>query len=274
MAVGARGMSRVFRCALVVMLLACAAPVSAAPVWVTGGFTSFSGVVGSDFQFDTLINGDVVCPDAGCGIGIGAANVVFGSPAGQVDFFTTDFGSPAIANQLVFTPAQPQDVVKGQEFLLGTLSYTNGIWFTDPEFGFSLTTHSDDPDLAGFELVDTVHLFITTNLPTNTPDFNADFVYLKNLTTLGSVRAYELADSPNGSNRVTVDVFGTINSLHLTRFANAQGGGFIDAGVNAEPTPAPAPVPEPATIALLAAGLASMARLQRSVGRGVGRATA
>ena len=43
-------------------------------------------------------------------------------------------------------------------------------------------------------------------------------------------------------------------SLDLTRFANARGGGFIDPGVDATPTPT-TPVPEPGALALLGAGL-------------------
>jgi MYXO-CTERM domain-containing protein len=92
-------------------------------------------------------------------------------------------------------------------------------------------------------LADTLRLTITPNQVTHTPGQNADFVWFENASGLGSIRAYELEDSPNGSNTVTLELHGRISSLDPTAFANATGGGFIHPSVE--------PIPEPAGLALL-----------------------
>jgi len=230
------------------------APTQATPVTVTGGFTSFSGTVGAGGQFETLLNGVVVCPDAGCQEAIGNLNLIFASPVDSVDFRNSSFGSPNEPNLVSFTPAPAQDVSLGQEFLLGTFTYRNGIWFTDPTFGFTLITQSSDPILDGHVFSDSLHMTITGNLTSNTPVQNADFFKFVGREDLGSFRAYEITDSPTGSNVVTADFYGRIDSLIPTRFANAQGGGFLHPSVGA------LPAAEPGTLALLAVGLGMIAR--------------
>jgi hypothetical protein len=224
-------------------------PTQATPVTVTGGFTSFSGAVGAGGQFETLINGAVVCPNAGCQEIIGDLSLAFGSPVASVDFRNSTSGSANEPNLVMFTPAAPQDVILGQEFLLGTFTYRNGIWFTDPTFGFTLTTSSSDTSLDGQVFSDSLHLTITGNAASNTPEQNADFLSFVVRSDLGSVRGYELSDSPNGSNIVTADFYGRIGSLIPTRFANAQGGGFLDPSVGV------LPAAEPGTLALLGIGI-------------------
>jgi hypothetical protein len=232
----------------------------AAPVTVDMHLNSFTGDVGSDFQFVTYFDQgtgpQVVCPDAGCNPGIGVANVALAGGS-QIEFWSSTFGVDSTHNFIQFVSSGENDAELGEEFLLGTLTYTNGIWFTDPEFSVTFTTSSLDPAFNNFTWTDTIHLEITTNLDTNTPEQNADFIHLVTLPTLGSIRAYELADTPINSNSVTVEVYGTINSLHLTRFANATGGGFLDPGIDPQPTPTNT-VPEPGTLALLSAGLAGL----------------
>ena len=87
------------------------------------------------------------------------------------------------------------------------------------------------------------------------------------LTALPSIRAYELADSPNGSNSVSVDLFGKFGSLDLTRFDNVTGGGFLDVSLTSDlggpPPPPPPSVPEPATLTLMGAGMIGLAAVRR-----------
>ncbi|MEW6684216.1 MAG: choice-of-anchor K domain-containing protein [Nitrospirota bacterium] len=256
---------------------------NAVPVSVIGGFTSFSGVVGAGGSFVTTINGSVVCPESGCDTTFGDDSFPFTSippftsPISTVEFGnstlsgfsgTTPVYTPQTPNLLSFAPAAPQDVIAGQEFLLGTFTYANGIWFTDPTFGFSLTTVSSDPALNGQVFSDSLRLTITPNDFVNqTPDQNADFISFLGRPDLGSARAYELADSPTGSNLMTFDFYGRIGSLIPTRFDNAAGGGFLDPGVAIEPTPR-ASVPEPGTFTLMLSGLVGVLAYRRTICRG------
>jgi hypothetical protein len=234
---------------------------AASPVAVVGGFTGFSGLVGSSTGFETIIDGVSVCPPAGCGTGFGSLSYSFGAPLSAFDFYTALSGVPNTKNELAFTPAPAQDVGVGEEFLLGTFTYSNGIWLTDPEFTFELTSVSSDPALDGFVFSDTLHLSITSNEVTATPQQNADFVWFLGAPRLGSARAYELGDSPTGGNTVSWELYGMISSLDVTEFANATGSGFL------YPTVLPIPEPGCATLLLAAAAAAAQRARRRSAGR-------
>jgi hypothetical protein len=234
-------------------------------------FTGFSGAVGSDTQFTTFFYDGAsllsVCPDAGCGTGIGPLNKAL-SGTSYFEFWESDaFGGGAqTRNGIQFVSAE-QDVVKGQSFKLGSITFSNGIWFTAPAISVIFQSHSTDPALNGFIWNDTIELGITPNdFVHNTPEQNADFIYFDNLRSLGSIRAYELKDSRiPGDNTVTVDLYGAISSLDLQRFANASGAGFIDPSIALAPTVSAAP--EPPTLALLATGLAGLLLALRRHGR-------
>jgi hypothetical protein len=228
------------------------APVSAVPISVTGGFTSLNSTV---FGFgQTLVNGSVVCPDAGCQVAFGTANITFGTPLQSV-VFENSMNEP---NSIGFTPAPSQEVTgtgPSNTFLLGTLTFTNGTWNGDSTFGFELMTDSLSPSFDGQTLIDTLQLLLTPNDFVNgTPEENADLVYFSGNSVIGSARAYEIQDSPTGSNMFSVDVLGYIDSLHLGAFINPSGGGFVDPGIDLAPTPTS--VPEPSTLALFCAVLA------------------
>jgi hypothetical protein len=256
-------------------------------VIVTAGITSFRGVVlGSNVTNIDWCGtatcsgpGQQVCPDivnGGCAAGFGEANLAIGLDPATNTTATVVFqvaGNPP-ANALSFTAnsglnGAPMSVDPTAEFKLGSLTFANGLWSGPADFGFSIfandTTTGVLHTFTGF-----LHLDLTPNSITATPDQNADFVYLTNASgtalidpltnaTLPSLRAYELTDSPNGSNTVTADLYGVFGSLDPTRFANATGGGFLDTSLTTTPGGPPTnQMPEPATIVLLLAGLLSI----------------
>jgi hypothetical protein len=235
------------------MALVCglAPSAEAALVSVTGGFTSFSGTVGSG-QFVTTLNGTTVCPDAGCDQTIGTANVAYTTPVAGIDFRESQFGTLQTPNFVGFTPAAAQNVVAGDEFLWGTFTYTNGTWFDNPTFGFTLASVSADPTLNGHTFTDSLLVTITTNdFVNNTPAQNQDYISFVGRSDLGTFPVYELQDSPTGGNTGTIDLYGRIGSLIPTRFANPMGSSSF------------APVPLPGAVWLLGSGLLGLVGVGR-----------
>jgi hypothetical protein len=129
----------------VVVCLALSAASAQESVSVSGGFTSFSGVIlGNNTAY---INGAPYCPDAGCNVAFGPATVTFLTPQLSLDFFNKQGSFEDIHNLVQFTPAPAQSVSgKGVPFLLGTFTIANGVWSGDADFGFSLTTSSTTPN--------------------------------------------------------------------------------------------------------------------------------
>jgi hypothetical protein len=118
-------------------------------------------------------------------------------------------------------------------FLLGTFTIANGVWSGDADFGFSLTTSSTTPgsSLDNQTFTGFLHMVLTPNPTSNTPQQNADTYTLLNATgdtlNLNQMQVYELADSPTGSNMGTADLYGQIGSLDLTALSNPEGGLFL-----------------------------------------------
>jgi hypothetical protein len=241
-----------------------AATACAVPVSITGGFTSFSssGVFGTTGGTSSTLNGNPLCPDAGCDT-FGPANVTFGTPQSSVTFQVfTPAANPL--NEVRFTPAAPQEVNgtgPANAFFLGTLLFTNGIWSAlDASFGFTLTSHSSSAVFDNQTLVETLFMQVTSNDFTNkTPAQNADFVYALGTPAAGSLRAYELTDTPTGTNTATARVFGYFASLHLLGLTDPTGG-FVDPGIALEPTVS---VAEPGIVALLSLGLCALGFFRR-----------
>jgi hypothetical protein len=264
-----------------------ASPALAGFVEITGGFYEYTGAVGygSDAQifgeldYRSYMNGMTVTPSSpipglesiftppdpndpnsvGTGIGIGTASL---GGASQVSYYTSYF-NPATQtwtdgqlNLLGFTPGPQANVAVGQEFLLGTISLQNGVWFaTDPihTFTIELTTHSTDPALDGHTFSDTIVLNVTPNaIGTYPPENNADIYTFANHPELGSIRVLEADDgNPFG----TVQLFGKIGSLDPTRLANPAGGVFLSPSLDPFPPPGTTPTPEPGPFVLLVSGL-------------------
>jgi hypothetical protein len=245
-------------------------------ITVTGAFTSFSGVVlggGQSFmQFCPAgaCGGpgpgpftSTICPDAGCTSALGLATRSLGGRPNQdttSQLFFRVSGNPR--NALIFRANSLLDDASPSRFKLGTLTFTNGLWTADATIGFSIV--ADTPIHQPHRFTGLVSMRLTPN--TGTPQQNADFITLTDaagnpvvspltLENLGSVRAYELDDSPTGGNTVTVDLFGQFGSLNLTDFANPVGDGFLDASITAELAGPVAVIPEPSTCTLVAVAL-------------------
>ncbi len=179
-------------------------------------------------------------------------------PGGNV----TDFTWPLPSNQALFSDgflpknllrfesSGNQNAAVGDEFLWGTITYSNGDWYPGTSsFHIRFTSASIISTLNGHVFDDYITLVVTpNNFTTQTPLQNADFVYLTSRPDLGSIRVFEGADS-NNNNTGIVSIFGRIGSLIPTRFANATGGATIVNSID------PLLAPEPSVIVLFAAGL-------------------
>jgi hypothetical protein len=226
----------------VVVCLALSAASAQESVSVSGGFTSFEGqILGNNTAY---INGAPYCPDAGCNVAFGLATfgVVnfppgpFSTPQLSLDFFNKQGSFEDIHNLVQFIPAPAQPVSgTGVPFLLGRFTIANGVWSGDADFGFSLTTSSTTPGspLDNQTFTGFLHMALTPNSTSNTPQQNADIYTLLNATAntlnLQMMQVYELADSPDpiNKNMGTADLYGQIGSLDLTALSNPQGGLFL-----------------------------------------------
>jgi len=186
---------------------------------------------------------------------IGNATVTFAAPIGAVDFCQTTGPDEFPHNLVRFTPAPVQDVAApGIEFLLGTLTLTNGtFWGGRGDHSFGLTVTANGGTLGTHSFSDTLVYVITSNVID--PALAADVFYLSGHPRLGSMRVLESRD---GDNTGSVELYGKIGSLTPTRFANPTGGVFLSPDVPQPPT-----VPEPATLGLVAVAVGAVAVRRR-----------
>jgi len=280
---------------------------------ISGGFTTFSGNVGGSEApnyirslpipppavncgvvdcSNPLLFFDEVCPDSGCQAPFGTAtnfSLYKGSAPGNTVTFES-FGCPPNAspvcantpNELDFAPPSNPSILGLNslgypEMLLGSLTFTNGVWTGDADFGITITAadifapHNaytfdgavhmtlrtadpgvTDPSLITHEGADCISLTTSSGQPVTDPRTHLG---------IGSVCVPELNNPLGLSNTTTVNLYGTIGSLDPTRFGDLVGGGFLlPAGGNA--------VPEPGSLALVMSsifGAALTIRRRRSV---------
>ncbi len=223
----------------------------AALVSVTGGFTAFNGYASGTAascvtQFQAFVAGSLVnapvCNAGAVGDGSfisGPASHNFGSTLRSFEFFEKQFGSDLTHNGFSFTPAAAQPVaIVGDPFLLGTLTFTNGIWFNRGPVNFfhiDLMTESSDPLFSAKTLSDDLVLDIRLG---STPDANADCIYFNRFASLGKLCAYEQGVAGK-ENMTSAELWGQIGSLIPTQFTNVTGGFLIAADPPAIPEPPP-----------------------------------
>jgi hypothetical protein len=144
--------SGVFGLGLATLLVAESA--SAGLVSVTGGITAYSGPTSDHFyhEVNTTVTtkiqraadtprsvplegplpGDPDGLFGSAGIGVGQLDLTYGgmlSPAEGIEFWQSLDDSKGAVNGINFTPAPAAEVTVGQEFLVGTFTFTNGGWF-------------------------------------------------------------------------------------------------------------------------------------------------
>jgi hypothetical protein len=240
---------------------------------MTGGFTSFSGNVGGDADpnyiralglhtgvdcgivdcSNPLLFFDQICPDAGCSAAGGPASadsLLSGcDPTNYLTF--RSYGCPPSAspicantpNELDFVPATNSILSQGG-MLLGSLTFTNGVWTGDADFGFTITATDILGPHNAYTFTGNLHMILNTAAPGGTNPHqiaqdNADCISLTNQSgqSVSSFVdryfcAYELNNGLGLSNTTTVNLYGTIGSLDPTRFGDVTGGFITDANGN------------------------------------------
>lgn len=164
----------------------------------------------------------------------------------------------------------------GNSFLLGRVTFENGQFYPLVFIDLTLTTHSSDAAMDQHTFSGRIRLDTNATPAVHDPETEADFFTVQDasgrtLEGLGSVRVFDAFDCPEKTppgqacNQGTVDLYGHINSLDLDRFANAQGGAFINASTSGSL------VPEPGSALLCTFGLAGLAGWLRARRASAGR---
>lgn len=243
----------------------------AAEVSFSGGFTDYSGPLGQTTFFSEVgpepwvLGPPVTTPQGPTDFaGVGLGEVLFPEFSSGVAF--SRLGTPSdpssVANALVFTPAAARELNVGDEFTIGTFTFTNGGWFGDyPDsfFSFRVTTHSSDPDLDGHTYAGRLQLDITagcgrpstcgTSDPLEIAALNADYFFIEGHPEPNPqvVGVYDNDFLPgNGATNVgSVEFKVKIGSLIPLGFTNPTGGALIRTEVPEPPNLQIQPNPNP-----------------------------
>jgi hypothetical protein len=213
-----------------------------------------------------------------------SANFGYAPVAVSGSSVTFDYGpstSTRVDNVFTFTgaTANVSGLGASNKFLLGTITYTNGTFNPLSFLDFTLTTQSSNPAFNNHVFTGIIRLDVNSPpvFPTTQAQYDAeaDYFTIEDLNgavlPIGSVRVYDRPpfcppSAGANCNTGTVDVYGYLNSLDISGFANPTGGAFLNTSTDHALDPVSGTVPEPATLALSFSGLGllGLARRRRS----------
>jgi len=269
----------VFLLILLAITLSCSAVTRADEIRVTGAITSFTGnILGQNQTFFDMCPANTcgvvgpppppvpTCPDVGCSVTQGIAHVAFGTNPTLDTINQLSFRVDSLpANGLTFQAAPLANLDPASEFKLGTLTFTDALWTGNADFGFTIVAKDLDTGQTGtFDGI--LRMISTPN--TGTPQQNADFIYLVDLNgnpvtdplTLAPLPSFRVLENGTGS----VNIFGQLGSLDLTRLTDATGDGFLDVSLtNDLGGPPSSATPEPPVSVLLISGTLILAAWKR-----------